>query len=269
MNTIVQQRMKELVEKCNSIKLRAQELYGLDMSHVAITFDLKGRAAGMAHRRGHYYKVRFNHDMIGREAYDHILNDTAPHEFAHIACFMNPQLGRNHDVGWARVCRALGGDGQRCHREEVVYGKGGTYEYTTTNGHKVRMGDKHHKHVQAGGTLRYRGGKGNVMPHSPYTIVGVSGRSIAPRAVTPTQQVAPRPVVRAAPTPAREVSMGVNQLRTADMPKAAKARIIMKAGFEAGASEERIIAMIMDITGHPRQLAIATYKANLERVKAM
>ena len=260
---------QQVVAKCKEVFTKAQQLFGLDLSQVAIHFDLKGRAAGMACRRGNFYKIRFNHDMLHREAFDHLLNDTVPHEIAHIVCFKNPQLGRNHDAGWARVCRALGGDGQRCHREEVVYGKGGTYEYTTTNGHKVRMGDKHHRAVQAGQTLRYRGNKGNVLPHSPYTIVGVSGRSIAPRAVTPTQQVAPRPVVRAAPTPAREVSMGVNQLRTADMPKAAKARIIMKAGFEAGASEERIIAMIMDITGHPRQLAIATYKANLERVKAM
>ena len=74
------------------------------------------------------YMVRFNADMA-RQNPDDMVEDTIPHEYSHIVCFMNPSLGSNHDSGWARVCRALGGTGGRTHDNEVVYGNGRTYEY--------------------------------------------------------------------------------------------------------------------------------------------
>ena len=105
--------------KCAEVFAKAAGMYGSDFSNVEIRFDLKGRCAGTASRRNGRYVLRFNHDMLSREAFDHVLNDTVPHEIAHLVCFMNPMLGRNHNHGWAHVCMRLGGSGARCHKEEV------------------------------------------------------------------------------------------------------------------------------------------------------
>ena len=118
--------------KIKEVIAKAAELYKLDLSTVPVNWNLKGRAAGMASWRGFMgsrsYMVRFNADMA-RQNPDDMVEDTIPHEYSHIVCFMNPSLGSNHDSGWARVCRALGGTGGRTHDNEVVYGNGRTYEY--------------------------------------------------------------------------------------------------------------------------------------------
>ena len=43
---------QQVVAKCKEVFTKAQQLYGLDLSQVAIHFDLKGRAAGMARPPG-------------------------------------------------------------------------------------------------------------------------------------------------------------------------------------------------------------------------
>ncbi len=274
---------QQIIDKCKTVFAKAKELYGLDMSQVGIHFDLKGRAAGMACRRGNQYFMRFNRDMLTREAFDHVLNDTVPHEVAHIVCFMNRALGSNHDAGWARVCRALGGTGDRTHSEEVVYGKGHTYEYTTDRGHKVRMGDKHHATVQRGIPLRYKNNKGTVTKECAYSIVGVQGRTLAApivkvaAKVVPVQAIIPAsvPVVNPLVTAARgsyTIGVAAPTPRTpatampAGASKASIARAIMLAGHTRGETYENVITAIMRATGHDRQLARATYKANCVKV---
>ena len=274
---------QQIIDKCKAVFAKAKELYGLDMSQVGIHFDLKGRAAGMACRRGNQYFMRFNRDMLTREAFDHVLNDTVPHEVAHIVCFMNRALGSNHDAGWARVCRALGGTGDRTHSEEVVYGKGHTYEYTTDRGHKVRMGDKHHATVQRGIPLRYKNNKGTVTKECAYSIVGVQGRTLAApivkvaAKVVPVQAIIPAsvPVVSPVVTAARgsyTIGVAAPTPRTpatampAGASKASIARAIMLAGHTRGETYENVITAIMRATGHDRQLARATYKANCVKV---
>lgn len=255
---------QQILDKCKAVFAEAQRLYGLDMSHVGIRFDLKGRAAGQACRRGGQYYMRFNRDMLTREAFNHVINNTVPHEIAHIACYMNPMLGSNHNSGWERVCLALGGTGASKHNEEVVYGKGTTYEYTTDRGNKVRMGDKHHAHVQRGVVLTYKKGLGKVTKECAYSIVGVQGRTLAApvvrvpvtkevpvQAIIPVQQPAPR-------TPAPAFAAGNS--------KAAIARAIMLAGHTRNMPYEDVISAIMAATGHDRQLARATYKANCAKV---
>ena len=274
---------QQIIDKCKTVFAKAKELYGLDMSQVGIHFDLKGRAAGMACRRGNQYFMRFNRDMLTREAFDHVLNDTVSHEIAHICCFMNRTLGSNHDAGWARVCRALGGSGDRTHSEEVVYGKGHTYEYTTDRGHKVRMGDNHHAKVQSGANLRYKNNKGTVTKECAYSIVGVQGRTLAApivkvaAKVVPVQAIIPAsvPVVNPLVTAARgsyTIGVAAPTPRTpatampAGASKASMARAIMLAGHTRGETYENVITAIMRATGHDRQLARATYRANCVKV---
>lgn len=263
---------QQIIDKCNAVFALATRLYFVDFGQVSIRFDLKGRAAGMACRRGAQYYIRFNRDMLTREAFEHVINNTVPHEIAHIVCFMDPKYGRNHDAGWARVCRALGGTGATRHAEDVVYGKGTTYEYITDRGHKVRMSDKHHAVVQAGRKLTYKKGLGTVTKECQYSIVGVQGRTLAaPRTVVPTTTVAPTPapaarVVFTQPTPVRTVPVVTVPHFREGASKAAISRSIMLAGHNRGQTYEQIISAMMLANGYDRQLARATYKANYEKV---
>jgi len=270
---------QQIIDKSKACFAKALELYGLDLStRVSIRFDLKGRAAGMAgHRSGVYY-TRYNRDMLTRDAFNHVLNNTVPHEIAHIVCFINPRLGRNHDAGWARVCRALGGTGATRHNEDVIHGKGTTYEYTTSTGKTVRVGDKHHNIIQSGRPLTWKRGLGTVTRECAYSIVGVQGRTLAtPVVKVPTVTVTPTQAINPVVTAARTshfigVAPIVPVVRTpapvlqAGLSKAAMARAIMLSGHTAGRTYEQIIAAIMVATGHDRQLARATYKANAAKV---
>lgn len=255
---------QQVIAKCKEMVARAQELYGMDLSNVRVRFDLKGRAAGQAYRRGGEYGVRFNHDMMTREAFEHLLNETVPHEYAHIICFMNPQHGRNHDYGWARVCSALGGSAKRTHSEEIVYGKGRTFEYTTTNGHKVRLSETMHKKVQRGVAYNYRQGKGTVNMFCTYTLVGVSGRSIA-QPVTPRPQNHPAAIEefvkqRAIEALPRPEPKPVAPAFESSASKGSIARSIMLAA--TGKTKDEIVAAIMFATGHTKQMANAFYITN-------
>jgi predicted SprT family Zn-dependent metalloprotease len=276
----VRAKVAEVVEK-------ARTMYGVDLSVVRIGFDLKGRVAGWAQWKRHNgvltYSCRFNADMLLRNDPDTLrdmVEDTVPHELAHIVCYLRPELGRNHDSGWQRVCIALGGTGGRTHDMEVVYGKGTTYEYTTDRGHKVRLSDRHHAHIQAGGTLNFRRGKGMVANGYAYTIVGQNGRTLANPIVkqpvatreVPVQTLLPtlRPVLppvapRILP-PAPPVQRPVPVQAAPGESKAATSRRIMLAGYRAGHSYETIIAAMIAANGYDRQLARGTFKANGPKV---
>lgn len=253
---------QKILGRCKEIVEKARELYGVDLSQVKVSFDLRGRAAG--HARGLMYgkpteqHIRFNRDMLTREAFDHVLNDTVPHEYAHVICFMNPTLGRGHDRGWQRVCTALGGNGARLHTEAVVYGKGTTYEYTTNRGFKVRVGDKHHKYVQGGATLRFKAGKGDITSTCYYVIVGRNGQSLNTSIAAPASTVQTTTVVQQVAQPVQQALPGES--------KAAISRRIMLAGYRSGQSYEAIINAMIAANGYNRQLARATFKANAAKV---
>jgi len=270
---------QQMLAKCKEVFATATTLYGVDMSKCGIRFDLKGRAGGMACRRGGQVYMRFNYDIIARET-EEMVNVVVPHEIAHIVCFLKPTLGRNHDAGWARVCRTLGGTGDRTHDMEVVYGKGTTYEYTSSTGHAIRVNDRRHQHIQSGRTLTYRKGHGTLSMQCAYSIVGAGGRSFAAPIVkqgAPTKEVAPAtiiptpavqaPVFRPAPfaIPAPRVVQAA-PVAAEGMSKAARSRALMLAGYQRGDSYEVVIAAMMAVNGYSRQLARATYLANAAKV---
>jgi predicted SprT family Zn-dependent metalloprotease len=270
---------QQVQEKCKQVIEAAMRLYNVDLSVVQIGFNLKGRVAGWAQWRGRMgvrsYKVRFNFDMISRgdaAALADMRDDTVPHEFAHIVCYMRPELGKNHDSGWQRVCVALGGTGKRTHDMEVVYGKGTTYEYITDRGHKVRMSDKHHRHVQAGFPLRYRKGLGTVTQTCAYSIVGIQGRTLAEPVVKQTEsavRIPPAPAVTQqvyVPTPVTPTVVARILPPAPGESKAAISRRIMLAGYNAGHSYEQIINAMIAANGYDRQLARGTFKANGPKV---
>lgn len=282
--------------KCMQVIELAKAAYGIDMTGIQVSFNLSGRTAGKAGGKrlrdtvmSNYY-VKFNRDMLTRVAADHIINDTVPHELAHIICFIRPELGKNHDYGWASVCRKLGGTGKRTHDEDVVFGNGTTYEYTTSTGKKMRISDQKHAKVQRGHVLRYSKGFGSISITCPYSIVGRHGRTLE----TPIVKQAPLPsnhpteiekhvmhtdgghhwspeairkvlrdsIIVKTVVPAKTVA----PMTQSGLSKAAMARAVMLSGHNAGKSYEEIITAIMAATGHDRQLSRSYYKGNYAKV---
>lgn len=144
-----EERKKEVLAKVEFLKSQAARYFGIDMPNIDVRFDLVGRAAGMAGRRSGQYYMRFNRDMMMNDSWPTMIGDTVPHELAHIVCYVNPKLGRNHDWGWRAVCRRLGGSGDRCHEEPVQYARGTVY-YTTSTGATVSVSLNRHSKIQRG-----------------------------------------------------------------------------------------------------------------------
>ena len=146
----IRTRFLELVELA-SIK------YGVKMPYIEVKFDLSGRSAGQARHTIKYigtakvsnFCVRFNMHMVTNH-FDEMLNETVPHELAHIIC-MYTGWGRNHDRMWKSICIALGGTGDRCHEMSVVPARTrATYKYVATCGTTVTLSSVRHTRVQKG-----------------------------------------------------------------------------------------------------------------------
>lgn len=232
---------QQIIDKCQQVIAKAQELYDIDLSKVGIRFDLSGSAAGMAYRRGGIYYVRFNKDMMGRESFDHILNSTVSHEFAHILCFMNPKLGHGHDNGWRNVCMSLGGSGETRHKEEVIYARGITYEYISTAGYPSRVSQHAHDKIQSGITYTWNKGRGKVTNLCQFKIVGAHGKSFEQDVIA---------------NPNRAITVEKVKLPTVSTgSKESVAHAIISDGVVNGTSYEVMIQAIMEANGATRERA--------------
>lgn len=157
------ERQKQMLTRIEELINKARVLYGNDCipSSLQIRFDLRGRSAGQAgHQNGNFW-LRFNTDMMKNSGWDHLYNNTTPHEVAHIIC-MHKGWDRGHGTAWRRVCIQLGGDGQRCHSEAVTYAKGQTYYYTTSTGQVQAISVIRHRKIQQGAVYRFRGAGGHI-----------------------------------------------------------------------------------------------------------
>ena len=148
----------EFTKAINASLKRANELFGTNFSllNVEVDFNIKGRCAGRAYPLRYSacktkYRLSFNMEAILKYN-QNMTKDTIPHEVAHLVCFAQPIRGKNHDAGWKRVCRMLGGDDSRTHdmvltkhreKQRVRF----IYEVL---GHEVVVGPVHHKRIQSG-----------------------------------------------------------------------------------------------------------------------
>jgi|SoimicMinimDraft_4_1059732.scaffolds.fasta_scaffold36897_2 SprT protein len=108
-----------------------------------IDYSLRGRTGGQAHTSadGTNDKIRLNKDLINasEETWQHILNQTLPHEFAHIAARRFYGKGITaHGVEWARVCHMLGIPPLRTHSMPTVRAR--QYNGRTTTKYKYQCG---------------------------------------------------------------------------------------------------------------------------------
>lgn len=219
--------MQTIREATLACLAKAEKMYGVDLSKVQIKFDLKGAAMGQARwrinrftREASELQLRFNLRMCSEDMHDAI-NDTVPHEVAHIVNVVAPHTGANHNAGWRNVCLQLGGTGKTYHDQEVIYAKGRTYAYTASCGKVINLSEQRHKKVQRGAELRLKGG-GKINKACEYKLVGISGRRVG---AAPTQKAgvsapkqaaaAKKPTTPQAPSKPRDKMTKAEKIRDA------------------------------------------------------
>ena len=157
-------RFEAIRNKTTEVLAKAQLLYGVDLKPL-VSFNLRGRVAGWAscrHCAGQrIYTLRFNRELIAGNHFEDIRDNTVAHEIAHLVCYARPELGRNHDAGWRRVCVALGGNGKSSHDYKVTYANG-SWNYISTRGHKITISNIRHKKVQQGTFYNLKHGMGRI-----------------------------------------------------------------------------------------------------------
>lgn len=102
-------------------------------------------------------EVRLNRLAIQQDLKD-TLEDTIPHEIAHIVCGIRPELGEGHNAGWKRVCRRLGGSGEAKAKIETYDLRQRVrwrYRYVADSGREVWLTDVKHGRLLSGRVLAY------------------------------------------------------------------------------------------------------------------
>lgn len=235
----------------------AEAKYNVTMPKVQIRFDLTGRAAGMAGMRYGNFYLRFNvsHMSLGGKSWDHLLNDTVPHEVAHTVCQANPMLGNNHNDGWKRVCLALGGNGRRCYSAEdapEAVAKQRPFTYTSTSGAAVAVSPIIHRKIQNGASYRYRG-MGTVSKMCSYSTT--TAQSVVKKVAAPTVPAVAKVAVE------RHVPAG--GMSNASLIRAYLAKAKADFGSEA---EEKTVQFAIGALGMKAALARTYVKNNWNKV---
>lgn len=164
-----QQVIDKFVEDVKACLAKASQMFSVDLSteNTIIDCNVRGTYGGWAHpKHNGKYRVRFNREAILKYN-EEMTTDTIPHEVAHLVCFANPSLGKNHDAGWKRVCRMLGGDDSRTHEMVLTKAKQvPRYKYTMPNGREYMLAGKQHNGIQ-NGTRHYwcKHTKQELLPH--------------------------------------------------------------------------------------------------------
>lgn len=138
------------VKKCIQ---KAIEMYKLPIGvdDIKISYYPKGQAAGWAGYETvndvKVYFLRFCTYNIENN-YEEMVKNTVPHEVAHIACYINPDLGKGHDIGWKVVCYNLGGNAQRTHKMDILKARKSRYYVYNLDGKIFNLSSVRHKRIQ-------------------------------------------------------------------------------------------------------------------------
>jgi len=100
-----------VVEATRRSIAQAAVLFGCELAEIPVSFELRGRAAGMYRVRGRQREIRYNPHIFARYFSDNLAN-TVPHEVAHYVTDVLHGLRRvrPHGPEWRAVMRALGAE---------------------------------------------------------------------------------------------------------------------------------------------------------------
>lgn len=132
---------------------------------VEVRCDIRGRCHGRAiakHSIGKY-TIRLNPEAYLLDQQE-MMEDTIPHEVAHIVCMIKPTLGRNHDHGWKRVCRELGGSAKVTGDLGLTPARVSNKFIYVVDNQEIDIGPTQHQRIQAGASYSMRGTGTRILP---------------------------------------------------------------------------------------------------------
>lgn len=197
-----------------------------------IRFDLRGGTAGTADPRSHV--LNFNAALAVR-VWDDTINNTVPHEVAHLIDFeVNNKVERNqlarmraienmmlfgkrrkmpkrdlHGASWKAVMHVLGVVATRCHQIDTtgIVKRKARHEYLCLCGATVVLGPKHNSAVTKGRRVKHIA-CGNVLTAAMYV-----AKRKPPVAAVPPAQV-PEPKAPAAPRAGTKMDQAITIVAT-------------------------------------------------------
>lgn len=264
----MRERYQAMQDQVARVLAQAEKLYGVKISPT-VSFNLRGRVAGWAGctlcrvtRTASNFRLRFNCELIEGKHFDDMVNNTVPHEIAHLVCYARPDLGSKHDAGWQRVCLALGGDGKRCHTYEVSP-KGGGFTYRATCGTVITVSRQIHNKIQMGQGRVLKKTRGRVDRYCAWAPQGQplpevpQMRKIAEMVVPQPRATNPRPVM---PVASPVTQTGDN------LSWAEKVRRLIGEHKSRGISQETVISLAVRNLGMTKARARSCVKAHWDRV---
>lgn len=143
-----------IIAKHDEVIRKARELFPAFRyaPECQVYFFETSRNAGIAHSD---MRCGYNVHVFAQDL-ERFLTDTVPHEVAHIVCLYT-RTDMGHGASWKRVCRMLGGNGQRCTSAEGLNLKAirhrKRYQYRATCGTMVMVSDVIHGKIQRTGKI--------------------------------------------------------------------------------------------------------------------
>lgn len=148
---------QSIVDATKELLARSRNMFGITITDVSIqVMHSNRRVMGRAiHDRGQYI-IELNPDAIVNHK-SFIIEEVLPHEMAHLVCFNKPEIGNDHDAGWANACKLLGGSG-RMHHDVKLRGRSHTSVKCV---YQTKLGEMHvpaslHRKIQREGILGIR-----------------------------------------------------------------------------------------------------------------
>ena len=102
-------QQQQVIEATAAYIQRAAELLSQDFSMIPVTFNLRGRAAGMYRVKQDQREIRYNPYIFSKYFEDNLSN-TVPHEVAHyvVDCCYGLHKVRPHGEEWQQLMIAFG-----------------------------------------------------------------------------------------------------------------------------------------------------------------
>jgi predicted SprT family Zn-dependent metalloprotease len=167
-----------------------EKLYGINLykEDLKVSFFRSGKRAGFAGYRitaeGTKWRMGFNWNSLCRHP-STVLEDTLPHELAHIVCGMKPELGGvNHNAVWQEVAKNLGSTGDTKHSMSFVYARGETFNLGCPSGQVIPLRRSTVVKMLEGSSIKLRKtGEVINIKHCKLELVGIQGKPVEPISV--------------------------------------------------------------------------------------
>ena len=152
-------QLDNLMTRVQEVLDLANKEYNLNLNPI-VKLDLKGKCTGRVTMYGSFKmtKIQLNIGALDVEGgYDHLMNNTIPHEVAHLVNYHLHPKERGHGKYWKSVAKRLGiSNPSRCHSLDLKPArKVREWLYVLDCGTEIVLKTGRHNYLMSGGNYIY------------------------------------------------------------------------------------------------------------------